>query len=93
MKKFFAIMLSLVFCLCACAAVRRDADRWPQRGIRPFEYVDDNGEIAGFDVDLINAMAEKMGMEVEIEDMYFDGLLGGAQQRYGDCPHHRHDHH
>lgn len=43
------------------------------------------GEIAGFDVDLINAMAEKMGMEVEIEDMYFDGLLGALSSDMVDC--------
>ena len=85
MKKFFAIVISLVFCLCACAASAETLTVGLNAEFAPFEYVDDNGEIAGFDVDLINAMAEKMGMEVEIEDMYFDGLLGALSSDMVDC--------
>ncbi len=39
----------------------------------PFEYVE-NGEFVGFD-DLIKAIAEEMGFEVEIRDMSFDSLI------------------
>ena len=38
----------------------------------PFEFVDDNGEPDGFDVALIKAIGEKLGVEVEIENMEFD---------------------
>lgn len=41
----------------------------------PFEYVDDNGEPDGFDIALIKAIAEKMGVEVEIENMEFASLV------------------
>jgi len=41
----------------------------------PFEYVDDNGEPDGFDVALIKAIGEKLGVEVEIENMEFDALV------------------
>ena len=40
----------------------------------PFEYVE-NGEFVGFDIDLIKAIAEEMGFEVEIRDMSFDSLI------------------
>lgn len=40
----------------------------------PFEYVE-NGAFVGFDVDLIKAIAEEMGFEVEIRDMSFDSLI------------------
>lgn len=41
----------------------------------PFEYVGDDGEPDGFDVALIKAIGEKMGMEVQIENMAFDALV------------------
>lgn len=41
----------------------------------PFEYVDDNGEPDGFDVALIKAIGEKLGVEVEVENMEFDSLV------------------
>ncbi len=41
----------------------------------PFEYVDDNGEPDGFDVALIKAIGEKLGVEVEVENMEFESLV------------------
>ena len=41
----------------------------------PFEYVDDNGEPDGFDVALIKAIGEKLGVTVEVENMEFDALV------------------
>ncbi|HDP77538.1 MAG TPA: basic amino acid ABC transporter substrate-binding protein [Mesotoga infera] len=40
----------------------------------PFEYVE-NGEFVGFDIDLIKAIADEMGFEIEIRDMSFDSLI------------------
>lgn len=41
----------------------------------PFEYVDDNGEPDGFDIALIKAIGEKLGVEVEVENMEFASLI------------------
>lgn len=41
----------------------------------PFEYVGDDGEPDGFDIALIKAIGEKMGYEVEIQDMEFGSLV------------------
>ena len=41
----------------------------------PFEYVGDNGEPDGFDVALIKAIGEKLGVAVEVENMEFDSLV------------------
>ncbi|MDZ5471085.1 transporter substrate-binding domain-containing protein (plasmid) [Bacillus sp. 31A1R] len=43
----------------------------------PFEYVDSakGEEIIGFDVDLANAIAEKLGYEVQVKDIDFTGLI------------------
>lgn len=41
----------------------------------PFEYVDDNGQPDGFDIALIKAIGEKLGVEVEVENMEFASLV------------------
>lgn len=47
----------------------------------PFEMIDpEDGEtIIGFDIDLINAIAADQGMEVEMVNMEFDGLVMAVQ--------------
>ncbi len=41
----------------------------------PFEYIGDDGNPDGFDVALIKAIGEKIGMDVQIQDMEFDSLV------------------
>ena len=41
----------------------------------PFEYVGDDGEPDGFDIALIKAIGEKIGMNVQIENMEFASLI------------------
>lgn len=41
----------------------------------PFEYIGDDGEPDGFDIALIKAIGEKMGMEVQVENMEFASLV------------------
>lgn len=41
----------------------------------PFEYVGDNGEPDGFDVALIKAIGEKLGVDVQIDNMEFASLV------------------
>jgi ABC-type amino acid transport substrate-binding protein len=53
----------------------------------PFQfYITDGGEqkIAGFDVDLAKAIADKMSMSLEIKDMDFNGLIPALQAKRGD---------
>ena len=47
----------------------------------PFEYADANvsSDIIGFDVDLINAIAEDQGFKVEWKDLEFDALIPALQ--------------
>jgi polar amino acid transport system substrate-binding protein len=42
----------------------------------PFEYVEE-GEIVGFDIDLVKEIAELQGFEVEFRDISFDSLIPG----------------
>ena len=41
----------------------------------PFEYTDDQANIIGYDIDIINAIAKVQGFEVEVLNMPFDGLI------------------
>ena len=43
-----------------------------------FEYMKD-GEIVWFDIDLINKIGEKIGKEIKIKNIAFDGLLPALQ--------------
>ena len=40
----------------------------------PFEYRDDAGEVAGFDVEMAKEIARVLGMSFKVEDMNFDSL-------------------
>ena len=40
----------------------------------PFEYLNEDGKLTGFDIDLMNALGEKMGVKIEWVDMAFDSL-------------------
>ena len=45
----------------------------------PFEIVDSKGKVIGFDVDLMNAIAEDQGFKVEYLDQDFAGLIPALQ--------------
>jgi polar amino acid transport system substrate-binding protein len=45
----------------------------------PFEFTDEKGEFTGFDIDLIKAIAEAEGFEVELKSLGFDGLIPAVQ--------------
>jgi lysine-arginine-ornithine-binding protein len=41
----------------------------------PFAYVEPSGELAGFDIDIAKALCAEMGVECEIVNQSFDGLI------------------
>ena len=75
------IILGLVLSACASkpeeATIKVATDAtWP-----PFEYVDeDTKDIIGFDIDLMNAIAEEAGLEIEYVNIGWDALLAGMSE-------------
>ena len=41
----------------------------------PYTYHDDNGELTGFDVEVAKAIADKLGVDMEVTDMEFQSIL------------------
>ncbi len=50
----------------------------------PYEMTTDSGDIEGIDVDTAKAIAEKLGLELQIDDMDFDAALLSVQQGKAD---------
>ena len=45
----------------------------------PFNFIDDNDEFQGFDVDISNEIAERLGVEANFIATKWDGLIGGLK--------------
>lgn len=51
----------------------------------PFEFYEDGSdEIQGFDVDMMNAIAEMQGLDIEFVNMEFDALIPALESNQGD---------
>ncbi|RLQ91119.1 transporter substrate-binding domain-containing protein [Falsibacillus albus] len=52
----------------------------------PFEYVDTakSDKIVGFDIDLANALAKKLGYKIKVEDKDFSGLITALKTKQAD---------
>ena len=79
MKKVFLMLTLLIFGLTSCGGNKETKDSKKLRvGLNavfaPFEYKE-NGQVVGFDVDLINEIAKDLNYETEIIDQSFDGLI------------------
>ena len=77
MKKFAALLLSLCLMLTVALASAETITVAFNPEYPPFEYVEGD-QYAGYDVDLINAVAEKAGFEVAFEAMDFDAVIAAV---------------
>lgn len=94
-NKFFMLMLVLVIGLLAACGTKDDkatntsSDTENKQVLKvgtsadyaPFEYVDaaKGEEIIGFDIDLIKLVGEKLGVEMQVQDMDFNSLVPALQ--------------
>jgi len=49
----------------------------------PYEYIE-GGEIVGIDAEIAGAIAEKLGLEIQIEDMEFDAIIESVKSGKAD---------
>lgn len=50
----------------------------------PYEMVADDGSFEGIDIEVAQAIADKLGLELQVDDMDFDGALLAAQNGKSD---------
>jgi len=78
MKKIIAILLTAIL-LCSTVAFAETVKMGSSIDFPPYEYYDDEtGEIVGIDVEIAQAIAAKLGWELEIVDMQFDSIIAAV---------------
>lgn len=86
MKKIF-LMFAMIFMFAACGGNKEAAQKVYVVGTNaeypPFEYVE-NGEIAGFDAEIIKEAAKRIGIEYKWLNTNFDGLIPALQTKKVD---------
>ena len=89
MKKLLALLLAviLVLSLAACTSTAKDDEpasdaakltMATEATFPPYEYYDGD-TIVGIDVEVAQAIADKLGMELEVTDIAFDSIIPGVQ--------------
>ena len=83
MKKLFALLLvmSMIFTLAPAAFAdgKTTLTMATSPDFPPFEELQSDGSVVGIEVDLLNAICEKLGLTLVIEQMDFDSVLPGVQ--------------
>ena len=91
MKKLSILFVLLTLVLTACSAPAEEpvaevtqitvltSPDYP-----PYESIDATGNYVGFDIELMEAIAEIMGVEVVWKEQSFDGIIAGLQAGQGD---------
>lgn len=92
MKQFGAMLLTvaMLVSLAACGGDSQQSDDTvvykavTEATFPPYDTVDENGNIVGFDMDLMDAIGEDQGFTVEYTDMAFDSLIPAVQAGNAD---------
>lgn len=80
-KLFLPVVICLIMSICTSTCVFAKEEKVPEVTIavcadfKPFEYIDDNGNLAGIDIDIMNELCEIMGVKPKYTNMEFDELI------------------
>ena len=83
MKKIISIalvavmLLTSVIAFSACGKKDNVLIMATNAAFPPYEYVEGD-KFVGIDVEIATAIAEKLGMELQIEDVEFGSIIGGV---------------
>jgi len=77
MKKSIATLLFATAALWSIQAQGQKLTIATEGAYPPFNYIDSNNELHGFDVDISRALCEKMNVECEIVAQAWDGIIPG----------------
>lgn len=82
MKKLLCVLLAaalLVTVFAGCKKEEKTLIMGTNAQFPPYEFVDDNNAVTGIDAEIAAAIAQKLGMKLEIKDMEFESLLAAVQ--------------
>ena len=84
-----AMIGTMAITLCSCGGSSSDSSAAlkvvTEATFKPFEFTEDGSdEIQGFDVDMMNAIAEDQGLEIEFVNLEFDSLIPSLDSGEGD---------
>ncbi|MDA0713179.1 MAG: transporter substrate-binding domain-containing protein [bacterium] len=88
--KYFSVMLVMLGLLIGCpkannvAQSSRELILGTNGGYPPYENYNNKGELEGFDIDVANEIAKKLGKKLIIKDMSFDALILSLNQNKVD---------
>ena len=83
MKKIISLIIAslmLITLCCGFASCNKDDNvlvMATNAAFPPYEYVE-GGKFVGIDVEIAQAIADKLGMELQIEDVEFGSIIGGV---------------
>ncbi len=87
-SKFVGVILAACTLLGACDGKKDGTGKTLTVGVSadyaPFEFFN-NGEIVGFDIDLMTEIAKRLGKSVKFKDMSFDAILGSLSTQRIDA--------
>lgn len=87
MKKTTALLITLLMMFAVTSTVlAQDVLKVAtEAGFMPFEFVAEDGQLTGFDMDIIKAIGDKLGMKVQIDNISWDGLIPALQNKAYDA--------
>ncbi|MBQ6399517.1 MAG: transporter substrate-binding domain-containing protein [Clostridia bacterium] len=85
MKKIAALALALVMLMTASLALADEFRMGIDPEYKPFSYLDDNGDYAGFDVEMCKAVCDLMGVDQVIVPVNWDTKLISLDNNEHDC--------
>jgi ABC-type amino acid transport substrate-binding protein len=80
-----AVTLSLVFATAGCFEAKQTLRVGTDATYEPFETIDKNEKFVGFDMELIQLIADEMGMKLELKNTGWDGIIPGLNNGNYDC--------
>ncbi len=92
MKKTIAIVMAAAMMLCVLAGCGSKGANTVEEGylimatnaeFPPYEYIENN-EVAGIDAEIAAAIADKLGLELKIENMEFDSIITSVKNGKAD---------
>lgn len=85
MKKIVALLLTLVMMMTVALAFADTFRQGIDAEYPPFSYLDDNGEYAGFDVEVCQAVCQILGLDYEAVPVNWDNKENSLNANEHDC--------